>query len=373
MFGSAVQLVANQQRDRAIDHARGIASLIMIQGHAFHAWVAGAHKADPAYLFTRVFATLPLPAFLVLAGAGVVYRVRSAEQSGEPARALRRSLVGRGLQVVAVGYLVNLAYALLDGVDSLETLLRADVLQVIGLSIALLGLCAGGGSAPLSVARLVCRASLVALAVTVLCAPLTRLVASLALSWPLAARAVVAPLVDVPGLTRMPLVPLFAWCAAGSAAAAMLTPGGRKASPGRLLLLALLSLALIALGDRATGWALGEAVLTRRHHAVVWNVVEYAGRGLLVLGAGALLVARLPAGAQRLFSRLGRASLWAYVFHIPFCYGRLGLALRDEQTVLSALPYVLLLMAASYLVVELRLSWPELARVLAKRRAASPT
>ena len=347
-------------RDRAIDHARGVASLIMIQGHAFHAWVSPAHKHDVDYLFTRIFATLPLPAFLVLSGAAVAYRARNAARKEESCASLRKSLVSRGLQVAVIGYLVNIVYALMDGVDSLETLLRADVLQVIGLSIASLGLCAGGQSTIAQPKRLALRAIALGTLVTLLCAPLSQWSQAHGATTPWPLRVPLAAWVAIPELTRMPYVPLFAWSAIGHLAGYSLAQTAPSARMTRLWQLSAMALGLSVLCHYATSWALAGQPLSRSHYAVVFNVLEYAGRGLLVLGLGPLLIVRLPARIAQMFSNMGRASLWAYVFHIPFCYGRLGQSLYARHSVLSALPYVLLLIAASYLVARVRLSWPQL-------------
>jgi hypothetical protein len=52
-------------------------------------------------------------------------------------------------------------------------------------------------------------------------------------------------------------------------------------------------------------------------------------------------------------TRLGRASLIAYVFHIPFCYGLPARPLRGALEMSETVPYVLLLWALSYAVVVL--------------------
>ena len=77
--------MSESRRIEGIDVARGVASLIMIQGHAYDGWVAPVHKESAAYLFTRLLGSLPLPAFLVLAGAAVVLRVDAARRKGERA------------------------------------------------------------------------------------------------------------------------------------------------------------------------------------------------------------------------------------------------------------------------------------------------
>ena len=75
------------RRETGVDVARALASLLMIQGHAFHGWASPAARGTGAYGFTRLLGTFPLPAFLVLAGAALVLRLRAARARHEdPAR-----------------------------------------------------------------------------------------------------------------------------------------------------------------------------------------------------------------------------------------------------------------------------------------------
>ncbi len=354
------------RRVEGVDVARGVASLIMIQGHAYDGWVAPEHKASAAYLFTRLLGSLPLPAFLVLAGAAIVLRVEAAIRRGEPAVHARRSVTARGFAVLGWGYLTNLAYALLDGADGLETLLRADVLHVIGLSIvalAQLGIRGPGGPAGKVSPR---RLELAALALVV--------VPTLACPWlsPLGgavegpARFLVALFVDVPRVSVMPWVPLVSWLALGALLARLMlrwrgadpTPTAALAGapPARLFGLAAgaaLVAWLAAWGTGALVDALGGS-LSRAHPAVWLNVVDLGARGAVVLGVAAALTPWIPERPRRALVQLGRGSLVAYVFHIPFCYGRLGEALRGRLDMPTATGAVLALMALSYGAVWLR-------------------
>lgn len=316
-------------RVEGVDVARGLASLVMIQGHAYHGWVAPEHH-DAAYAFTRVLGTLPLPAFLVLAGAAVMLRLQSAAKKNEPAIAVRVALMKRGAQLVVVGYAVNATYALIDGAAGLHTWLRADVLHVIGLSLAVSAWLGLPTDREVSSARYATRATLLAIAVTLACPWLSRLGADV----PLALAPLVAPFVDVPRFSAMPFVPLFSWLAIGALAMHVLTrfgadsPIARRAGASGPVLLALagLGLALAFLGARSTSWlveALG-GPLSRAHVAVIPNVLDLAGRGLLLLAVGAGLSLVLPDRVRAAVVRLGQGSLVAYVVHIPFCYGRLA-------------------------------------------------
>ncbi|HEY8432948.1 MAG TPA: heparan-alpha-glucosaminide N-acetyltransferase domain-containing protein [Sandaracinaceae bacterium] len=351
--------MSRSDRIEGVDVARGLASLIMIQGHAYDGWVAPEHKESAAYLFTRLLGTLPLPAFLVLAGAAIVLRVDAAARRGERAGEVRLSVLKRGLFVLACGYAVSFAYALVDG-GSLETLLRADVLHVIGLSIAAFALAAIGGRRAPDARRLAAGALALAVVPTVLCPWLSPLGAKV--GGPL--RFAVALFVDVPGVTAMPFVPLVSWLAIGALAAmAMLRARSRSREPSRagapasfLVVLALGALAVAIASSRATDLLVAElgGALTRAHPAVWLNVVDLAARGLIVLAVGALASLRLPERARRVLVRLGQGSLVAYVFHIPFCYGRPGAPIRGRLDMTSATLLVVLLMGLSWLAVYVR-------------------
>ncbi|MEZ4252914.1 MAG: hypothetical protein R3B99_32295 [Polyangiales bacterium] len=85
--------------------ARGLASLVMIQGHAYHGWVAPEHH-DAAYAFTRVLGTF------ALAGLPRARRRRddAAPRERRTTKQTRRScetLMRRGAQLVVIGYAVQ--------------------------------------------------------------------------------------------------------------------------------------------------------------------------------------------------------------------------------------------------------------------------
>ncbi|MCB9597947.1 MAG: DUF1624 domain-containing protein [Sandaracinaceae bacterium] len=342
------------RRIEGVDVARGVASLIMIQGHAYDGWVAPADKASAAYQLTRLLGSLPLPAFLVLAGAAVVLRVDAARRRGEDMTGVRRSIAKRGAAVLVYGYLTNLAYAAMDGFETVDTLLRADVLHVIGLSIlalAILGVRADRRALGWAALGL-------AIVPTALCPRLSELGHGIEgpLRWPLGL------FIDVPGVTLMPFVPLVAWVGIGALVClAMLRARADRPLPAGA---PTSFLAVMAAGALAVAWAAHLATgavvdalggsLSRAHPAVWANVVDLGARGVLVLAVAALGSGRLPSLARRGLVRLGQGSLVAYVFHIPFCYGRLGEPLRGRLDMTQATVAVLALMVLSGLAVHLR-------------------
>ncbi|MGF1469845.1 MAG: heparan-alpha-glucosaminide N-acetyltransferase domain-containing protein [Sandaracinaceae bacterium] len=340
-----------------MDVARGVASLIMIQGHAYDGWVDPAGKETVAYAFTRLLGSLPLPAFLVLAGAAVTLRVEAARHRGEPARSVRAAVAWRGLTVVLWGYASSFAYALLDGHQGLDTLLRADVLQVIGVSIALtalVGIRGDGRTGAPGRASLAWAAVGLAALPTLACPWLAPLGHDAAGPW----RYLVGLFVDVPGVTRMPVVPLVSWLALGVLVALRMTarPGSLPAAGASdrwLLGLAVGSAAVALVANRGMAGLLAArgGELSRAHPAVWLNVVDLGARGVLVLAVGALLSQRVGSAAKAALLRLGRGSLYAYMVHVPFCYGLLGAPLRGRLDMASATAAVLGLMGLSYLTV----------------------
>ncbi len=365
------------RRIESVDLARGIASLIMIQGHAYQGWVAPEHFESNGYLATRLLGTLPLPSFLVLSGAAIGLRLRAARERGEPVAEVRRSLVARGLSVVLWGYLLSLACALIDGGMTANIVLRADVLHAIGLSIAVAALWClaptGSGllssirraagslpviprrqgvaqpptGSPLTSRNLVQRALLLAVAAAVMCPVITGLTQNVrgpSAYW-------IALWSHVDGITRMPVIPLVAWTAVGIMGVHFAIPTrGRDAQSWRLFVLGLMGLAAATMGSFGTGTMLAAlgGELSRAHMAVIPNVLDGAGRGLFVLGMGAWQAMKLPHGVRLHLSRIGQASLVTYIFHIPFCYGALAGPLANRLDMPTATFFVALLMLASY-------------------------
>ncbi len=354
-----MSLHARGVRVEGVDVARGLASAIMVQGHAYDGWVLPSEKASAGYLFTRVLGTLPLPSFLLLAGAAVALRVEAAHRKGESAATVRAALVRRGLFVLAVGYAVNAASALVDGFEGPETFLRVDVLHVIGLSLATLG-ALGVRSSPGGIDRRALLVAAVGLAILpiALCVPISRAL------WdtPAPAAWVIGLFSFVPGTTLMPFVPLASWAGMGVILSLGMIRANRElrslaGAPDRVLLAVAAGALLVSMVFTALTGEMIERLggtFDQRHWAVVPNAIELGARGALVLAAGALLAPRLPLRVRAIASQLGRGSLVAYVFHVPFCYGALGELVRGRLTMLEATGLVVVLEVASFLMVVAR-------------------
>jgi uncharacterized membrane protein len=367
---------ARTGRHLGIDAARGLAVVLMIQTHAYDAYVGGTDRASFAYAVTRQLGAIPAPLFLLLAGVGIAFaEARAADVSapraqrasggrasaerepgGEsPLVRLRRKLARRGMEIVLFGYGVSLAYAALDGTFRLASVLRADILHAIGLSIALSAILLVGSRSAL-------RAAIVMI---------VALAANSIFAWAGGAALIPAPLapiaalfVDVPPYTRFPLLPLVVFCAVGLFVGRHLAVKERSPSSwiSVAVVLAMVA-AVLTIATRASVDALG-GTLSRAHPAVVLNVLDGSARALSVVAIGLALGASSPSWLVR----LGRASLFAYAFHVPFCYSRWARPLRHAEDMLAASALVLVLIGLTFAAVLAR---DALRARLASRRAAA--
>jgi len=358
------------RRVEGLDVARGLVGFDMVFGHAFDAWVSPSGKETTAYAVKRFLGTFPLPTFLTLAGIVVAWRLASAIRKGEPADQVRRGLVRRGLQILGTGYAANAVYAVLDGGRDLDVVLRADVLHVIGLSIAFFAAVGIRGRRDDGLPDLdhLTRVGAAVGVAVVLASPWVNRW-SLEVTGP--ARFVVAPFAEVPGgAGRMPLFPLAGWLAGGFVVGRSMLAGRRylpagfplpRAGTSRRLLLLLFGIGAIGavaghLGAEAMVAVMG-GPFDRRHPAIWLNVVDLGGRALALVAAACLVSNHLRGRLRWALLTMGRNSLTAYVFHIPFAYGRFGRPFQGALGVGEAMVGVLALWAATMVAV---VTWPRL-------------
>lgn len=346
------------RRNTGVDCARGIAVILMIMTHAYGGWASSAAKTTFAYRLTRILGAIPTPLFLLLAGVGLALSIEAAERTEKPLARVQRDLILRGLAIAGYGYLLNLLYALIEGQGDLQVLFRADILHCIGLSLSICALLLPsrlqvsreGGTGQ---DRLRWRALLLTAAALLFGMRLPSLLFELRQKTVFAISA--ALFFDVPPFTRFPLLPLIGFCAIGVAIGKKICLGGY--SRGRALLLALVSAGCAVFFYLATAYTLRAigGPLSHQHPAILWNFLDGAARALSVLFLSLSLFAQKPRSPEHLAKsalvRLGRGSLLAYAFHLPFCYGRLAAPIASRLEIGHATLFVLLLIGLTYAVV----------------------
>lgn len=136
---SATAKPAGQAADRLafVDAMRGVAVVFMILWHTADSWIAGWYRESWGFELMRFLGGLAAPLFLLLAGAGVGLKVAADRRKKRPASETVRGLVARGLEIVVVGYALRFQFWLIDSAG----IIRPDGARVwlpIGIAIAVL-------------------------------------------------------------------------------------------------------------------------------------------------------------------------------------------------------------------------------------------
>jgi uncharacterized membrane protein len=130
-----------KQRLTHIDWMRGLACLLMFQTHCYDSWLDPASRQSGFFRWSQLVGTLPAPLFLFLAGVAVALVVDRKLKRGLPPGQIARETMRRGAEILGLGLLFRGQEWLLGQPAAPWTdLLRVDILNEIGVSIALLGL-----------------------------------------------------------------------------------------------------------------------------------------------------------------------------------------------------------------------------------------
>src|SRR5215469_11957320 len=143
-----------------VDWLRGLACLVMFQTHCYDSWLGGAARQSGFFKLSQLGGTLPAPLFLFLSGVSFALVTDRLRQKGASAGEIARTTILRGGEVLALGLLFRVQEFLLGRPSAPWTdLLRVDVLNVIGVSLMMMGVAcriaaAGGGADPLRLRRI---------------------------------------------------------------------------------------------------------------------------------------------------------------------------------------------------------------------------
>lgn len=126
-----------------IDWTRGVAALIMLQGHSFHSLLRSEERHGDVYTLSQFVGGMPAAIFLFLTGVTMAFLLDGRERRGvDPlgrfAAGLRRAgyLLFLALGVRLQAFLFAWPWARLDDI------LKVDVLNCMGVSLALMALTA---------------------------------------------------------------------------------------------------------------------------------------------------------------------------------------------------------------------------------------
>jgi len=112
----------------------------MFQTHCYDAWLRPVDRHGDFLKWSQLGGTLPAPLFLFLAGISVALIADKMRRNGAVASQIGWKLIRRGMEILALGLLFRLQeYVIAWGWAPWSDVFRVDVLNVIGVSIMLMG------------------------------------------------------------------------------------------------------------------------------------------------------------------------------------------------------------------------------------------
>jgi uncharacterized membrane protein len=311
-----------------LDVLRGVAVLVMIEAHVIDSWTGAADRHTRGFGQSLILGGFGAPLFLFLAGVGVAMSAGSRARRSGDARGAMRAVQKRGLQIFVLAFIFRFqALALSHGEG--WTMLKVDILNVMGLSIAAAATI--WGLARATRGRLAGFA--VATAAFVWLAPVVRSLDPLS-ALPDSVEGYLRP---VPGLTNFTFFPWTAFLMAGAFAGVLLddarAPGAERRLNGSFAL-AGLGLAFVAyqssflppLDSGSQFWTTSSSFFFMRV-------------GLIIGALGlAYLWERRPTAGRRWspLQMLGRSSLFIYWIHVELVYGLVSTPLHGAFTLSGA-------------------------------------
>src|SRR5271167_2991848 len=123
-----------------IDWMRGLACVLMFQTHCYDSWLSLEARNSATFVWSQLLGTLPAPLFIFLSGISFALVTERLREKGASIFEIARTTIRRGAEIFALGLLFRVQeYALGFHWVTWTDLLRVDVLNILGLSMVLMG------------------------------------------------------------------------------------------------------------------------------------------------------------------------------------------------------------------------------------------
>jgi len=346
----------------------------MFQTHCYDSWLNSEARQTTFFAWSRLGGTLPAPFFIFLAGLSVALVTEKLREKGIARDEIARQIVFHGAEVFGLGILFRIQEFVLGLPRSPWTdLFRVDVLNILGLSMMLLGaVCwlAGSGSPAAARNRSLVAAVAAAAAVALATPGLWTIWRPKFLPWPLESYVNGVHIFNLPQPWLFPLFPWAAFAFAGLTVGFwMFTALARK----------LVGCSFALLG--AAGVAIcGFSVLFYRMPVQMFGAYDYlhTSPSFFLMRCGILLAilsfaygwcrwGLARAGFSPL-AHLGKTSLLVYWVHIELVYGRFSILPKGQCSLGKATSGLIAIFAA---MLALSLFWTRWKQ--RKSRATSAT
>ena len=367
------QVPPGKQRLAYIDWMRGLACVVMFQTHCYDSWLGGAARTSPFFRWSRLGGTLPAPLFLFLAGISCALLTDRMRQKENAPWAIARTTIRRGAEILGLGLLFRVQEFVLGQPWAPWTdLLRVDVLNVIGISLMLMG--AANWLARTRAANVALAAGLAA-AIAMATPPLWTTWRPRFLPWFLESYVNGVHTFGVPQPWLFPIFPWTAFAFAGLATGLLLFAEWPAKNPGYATLLfgaagaglfyvsSWLDARPVQLYAVYDYWHTSPEFFLARVGillVILWAVYAWCRWGLGQIGFSPLI-------------QLGQASLLVYWVHIEFVYGRFSILPKQSEPIWAASVGLLIIFTAMVALAMLRTKWKGRGRGLLARIRREPT
>ena len=342
-------------RRRYLDWLRGIGVLIMVWAHTLDSWTRVEDRGH-AYKQAMVIGGFGAPIFLFLAGVSLALaagsRLRKGLSEPEAGERARR----RAWQIFGLAFLFRLQAAVISGGWSLQSLLKVDILNIMGLSMLIAAILWGLGRGIGSRILLLMSA---AVAVGML-TPIIRETPAL------------GPLPDPiewyfrpnPGRSTFALFPWAGFVLAGSAIGVWLNRETEAVGERRMVVTLAGVGVLVAIAGYLAPFL--PPIYARTEYWTSSPAFFFLRLGLLMsaIPLGYLWMLWMP-GRSRV-EEFGLASLFVYWIHVEMVYGVLSLPIHRRLTLVQALIAYMLFSLFLFWLVTLK------ARFVARRAGLPP-
>ena len=131
---------SDQTRNRLtfLDWLRGVAGIIMLQGHVFQSFLKPDLRGGAAYMFSQFFGGMPPAMFLFLTGITLAFLMHSFERKGVSPGSRITGTLRRAGYLFGIAILFRVQLWLFSWPSPWTNLLKVDILNCMGLGIALM-------------------------------------------------------------------------------------------------------------------------------------------------------------------------------------------------------------------------------------------
>ena len=368
-----------EKRLAYIDWLRGFACVAMFQTHCYNSWLRPEDRHGQWYAWSQLLGTLPAPLFIFLSGVSFAMVTQRLREKGTARAAIARTTIWRGAEIYALGLLFRVQEFALGFPNSPWTdLLRVDVLNILGLSMMLMGvLCWVTSSTNMQKSRnSAILGGLLAAAIVALATPwLWTTLRPAWLPWPLESYINGVHTFNIPQPWLFPLFPWSAFAFVGLSLGFFLSSNLARTRESLFFFAVLLA----GVGASGLSFLLDSSQL-RLYPQQIYDY-WHTSPNFFLMRCGVLLALAFLAYAwcrwglaQRGFSpiiQLGNTSLLVYWVHIEFVYGRFSILPKGQCSIAKATAGLLVIFLAMLALSLLRTNWKK-RRSKALRAAPQP-